>query len=155
LRYDWSGQNLISKTAITVSFDQDAKKLTGVWSEKEGDSIAFNAIIKQKVIEFKNSNIDRIEHFSKNNPKKYAFREAKLQVIENQEDVYIVGNLQLYDLTERENEKPMYLILKRQVTENSTDPTQAIVSKMVVYPNPVTSESFKLSFFIIMIFSRL
>ena len=146
LRYDWSGQNVISKTPITVSFDQDENKLTGFWSEKEGDSITFNAIIKQKMIDFKNSNIDRIEHFSKNSPKKYEFREAKLQVVENQADVYIVGNLQLYDLTERENEKPMYLILKRQVQETITDPTQAIVSKMVVYPNPVTVDSFKLSF---------
>lgn len=146
LRYDWSGQNVISKTIITVSFDQDNKKLTGIWSEKEGDSIAFNATIKQKMIDFEKSKIERIEHFSKNNPKKYEFREAKLQVIENQEDVYIVGNLQLYDIREHENEKPMYIILKRQAEETIIDPTQAIVSKMVVYPNPVTADSFKLSF---------
>lgn len=146
LRYDWSGQNVISKTPITVSFEQEDKKLNGIWSEKEGDSIAFNATIKQYMIDFKNSKIDRIEHFHKNSPKEYDFREAKLQVVENQEEVYIVGNLQLYDIKEHENEKPMYLILKRQAEETIIDPTPAIVSKMLVYPNPVTADSFKLSF---------
>lgn len=146
LRYDWSGQNLISKTPITVSLDQENQNLKGIWSEKEGDSIAFDATIKQKMIVFKNNKIDRIEHFSRNSPKQYAFRYAKLQVIENQEEVYIVGNLQLYDTKEDENEKPMYLILKRQRGEIISDTKQALVSKMVVYPNPVKEDNFKLSF---------
>ena len=68
-----------------------------------------------------------------------------MQVVENQEDTYIVGNLQLYNIKQRENEKPMYLILERP-QERVFDPTQALVTKMVIYPNPVTANSFKLSF---------
>ena len=145
LRYDWSGQNLISQTPINVSLDQKKKNISGIWTEKEGDSIAFTAVIEDKMIVFENSRIDRIEHFSKDNPRQYVFRDAKLQVIENGEEVYIVGNLQLYDINEHENEKPMYLILKRH-TDDSISATAGIVSKMVVYPNPVTNNSFKLSF---------
>jgi hypothetical protein len=52
----------------------------------------------------------------------------------------------LYDTKEEENEKPMYLILKRHIEESIINTTQAIVSKMVVYPNPIPSNSFKLSF---------
>lgn len=146
LRYDWSGQNVISETPITVNIDQEEVNLTGIWAEKDGDSIAFTAELKEKMIAFKKSKIDRIEHFYKNSPKQYAFRNAKLQVIETTEDVYIAGNLQLYDTKEAENEKPMYLILKRHLEETSIDTTQAIVTKMVVYPNPIPSNIFKLSF---------
>ena len=39
----------------------------------------------------------------------------------------------------------MYLILQSP-QEVAIDPTQAIVSKLVVFPNPVTNNSFKLSF---------
>ena len=146
LRYDWSGQNVISQTPITLNLDQEDVNLTGIWAEKDGDSIAFTAELKEKMIAFKNSKIDRVEHFYKDSPKQYAFRNAKLQVIETTEDVYIVGNLQLYDTKEEENEKPMYLILKRHIEESIINPTQAIVSKMVVFPNPIPSNSFKLSF---------
>jgi uncharacterized protein len=146
LRYDWSGQNLISQTPISVHLNQEDVNLTGIWAEKEGDSIAFTAELKEKMIGFKKSKIDRVEHFFKDRPKQYAFKNAKLQVIETTEDVYIVGNLQLYDTTEEENEKPMYLILKRQLAETISDSTPAIVSKMLVYPNPIPSRSFELSF---------
>ncbi|TDD98571.1 T9SS type A sorting domain-containing protein [Flavobacterium cellulosilyticum] len=70
--------------------------------------------------------------------------------MEYQDDVYIVGNLQLYNIKQHENEKPMYIILERKISPEETgEPeltTQAIVSQLVVYPNPVTSTSFKLSF---------
>ena len=78
-------------------------------SKQQGDSIPFNAVIKEKSIAFTDSKIERLEHFSHNQLKKYAFREAKLQVIENEDDIYIVFNLQLYDLKEHVLEKPMYL----------------------------------------------
>jgi uncharacterized protein len=146
LRYDWSGQNVISQNPISVHLDQEDVNLTGIWAEKDGDSIAFTAELKEKHIAFKKSKIDRVEHFHKNSPRVYTFKNAKLQVIETTEDIYIVGNLQLYDTKEEENEKPMYLILKRHLEETSIDSTQAIVSKMVVYPNPIPSNNFKLSF---------
>ncbi len=146
LRYDWSGQNLISQTPINVYLDQEEKNISGIWAEKEGDSIAFTAAIKEKMIVFSNSKIERIEHFFKDKPKEFVFKNAKLQVIANQDDLYLVGNLQLFDTHEKELEKPMYLILKRELPETVVDASTAIVSKMEVFPNPVTSNSFKLSF---------
>jgi hypothetical protein len=146
LRYDWSGQNVLTNTAIEVKIDQEGKNLTGIWVEQEGDSIGFKAAIEEKAIVFEDSKIDRLNHYDTPVLKSYKFKNAKLQIIENLDDTYIIGNLQLYNIKQHENEKPMYLILKRQAEETSIDPTQAIVSKMVVYPNPVTTESFKLSF---------
>jgi len=95
---------------------------------------------------FKDTNIDRVDsNYGAPALSSYRFKNAKLQVVENQGDVYIVGNLQLYNIKERENEKPMYLILQSPQVQ-TIDPTQALVSKLVVYPNPIPADHFKLSF---------
>ena len=150
MRYDWSGQNIISKTPIKITLDQEGKALAGIWAEQEGDSIHFKATLEEKRIVFEDSKIDRLNRYVEPVLKTYKFKQAKLQVLEYQDEVYIVGNLQLYDLKQHENEKPMYLILERKINpEENGEPelaTQAIVSQLVVYPNPVTSTSFKLSF---------
>ncbi|MBP6411574.1 MAG: SEL1-like repeat protein [Pseudarcicella sp.] len=146
LRYDWSGQNVLSNTAIQVTIDQKSKDLTGIWIEHEGDSIAFKATIEDKEIAFQDTKIDRFNHYDIPALESYQFKNAKLQIIENHDDIYLVGNLQLFNTKYQENEKPMYIILKRKADKTSTDTTHAIVSKVVIYPNPVASESFKLSF---------
>ena len=145
LRYDWSGQNILTDTPIEVSIQQEGKVLTGIWLEKQGDSIAFQASIEEKNIVFKDTKIDRLNRSLTPEINSFRFKNAKLQIVDTGEEVYLVGNLQLYNIKQRENEKPMYLILERP-QERVYDPNQAIVSKMVVYPNPVTSNSFKLSF---------
>ena len=94
---------------------------------------------------FKDTKIDRIDsNYGAPALSPYSFKNAKLQVVENQGDVYIVGNLQLYNIKERENEKPMYIILQSP-QEVAIDPSAAIVSQLVVYPNPVPADNFKLS----------
>jgi TPR repeat protein len=150
MRYDWSGQNIISKTPIKITLDQEGKALEGIWVEHEGDSIHFKALLEEKRIVFEDSKIDRLNRYLEPVLQTYKFKEAKLQVLENQDDVYIVGNLQLYNIKQHENEKPMYLILERKLnTEEDQEPELAlhtVVSQLVVYPNPVTSSSFQLSF---------
>jgi uncharacterized protein len=139
-------QNVITTTPIEVHFDQNGKALTGIWKEQAGDSIAFTATVNEKNIVFANSSIERVEHFSHNQLKKYSFKEAQLQLVENQDDLYIVGNLQLYDIKESEPEKPMYLILTRKNDHLLPEDAQHIVSQLLVYPNPVTTGQFNLYF---------
>jgi TPR repeat protein len=150
MRYDWSGQNILSKTPIRVTLNQQGKNLNGIWVEQAGDSVGFKAAIEEKSIKFADSKIDRVNHYVNPSMDTYQFNQAQLQIIENQGDLYIAGNLQLYNIEQREKEKPMYIILQRKAT--STEVTaavpaeEAVVSHMVVYPNPITAESFKLSF---------
>ncbi|WP_238929432.1 hypothetical protein, partial [Flavobacterium pokkalii] len=56
-----------------------------------------------------------------------------------------MGNLQLYNIKEREDEKPMYLILQSP-QEHPQEAGEILVSKLMVYPNPMPTNSFKLSF---------
>ena len=127
-----------------VSFDQNGQELTGIWLEQQGDTINFKATINDKAIQFKNTQIDRVID-RKTSLESFRFKNAKLQVVENQGQTYIVGNLQLYNIKERENEKPMYLILQSP-QEQTQQTAEILVSKLVVYPNPIPANSFKLSF---------
>jgi uncharacterized protein len=116
MRYDWSGQNLLTETPIEVTLDQDGTAVTGNWTEEEGDHVTFNAILENKSIVFNNSKIDRLNRYIEPQLVTFKFSKAKLQILENEENVYIVGNLQLYNLKQHENEKPMFLILERKAT---------------------------------------
>ncbi len=142
-RYDFSGQNILSKTPLQIDLKHDGKKLTGEWKETDGDTVAFTAQIQDDAIVFQNSKIDRTEHFYKGSLNTYEFKDAKLQLLQTDESLFIVGNLQLYNIKERENEKPMYLILEKKQVRTSG--TQEIISSVSIYPNPVLSD-FNLSF---------
>lgn len=143
LRYDFSGQNIISKTPLQIDLSQDGKKLTGEWKETDGDTVSFNAEIQEDAIVFKDSKIDRTEHFYKGSLNRYEFKDAKLQLLQADESLFMVGNLQLYNIKERENEKPMYLILEKK--HDKTSDAQNIISSVIIYPNPVVND-FNLSF---------
>lgn len=118
LRYDWSGQNIISKTPLQIDFTQEGTQLVGVWKEEAGDTVAFNAQIQENAILFQDSKIDRTEHFYKDTVATYQFKEAKLQLLQTDESLFIIGNLNLYNIKERENERPMYLILDKKQEKN-------------------------------------
>ncbi|NJM79076.1 MAG: sel1 repeat family protein [Flavobacterium sp.] len=119
MRYDWSGQNILNTTQIKVIFKQNGNDITGVWVEKEGDSIVFNATKEEKAIVFNDSRLDRINRYTALELTTFKFNKAKLQIIENQGDIFIVGNIQFYNLKQHEKEKPMYLILENEANQNS------------------------------------
>lgn len=143
VRYDWSGQNNISSTPLEIELNQDGKELTGKWKETNGDTTPFTAQIEENGIIFKNSNIDRTEHFYKGSLNTYEFREAQLQLLQTDESLFLIGNLQLFNIKERENEKPMYLILEKKQVKTTEVPE--IISSVVIHPNPVVND-FNLSF---------
>ncbi len=143
LRYDWSGQNIISKTPLQIDLTQEGKLITGVWNEQAGDSVSFNAQIQENAIVFQDSKIDRTEHFYKDTVAAYQFKEARLQLLQTDESLFMVGNLNLYNIKERENERPMYLILEKK--QEKTNSANEMFSSVVIYPNPVVSD-FNLSF---------
>lgn len=145
LRYDWSGQNIISKTPLQIDLQQDGKQLAGVWKETAGDTAVFTAKIQDDAILFYDSKIERTEHFYKGRLNSYEFKEAKLQLLQTEESLFLLGNLQLYNIKERENEKPMYLILEKKQAQATVTQASEMLSKVVVYPNPFSS-SFDLSF---------
>lgn len=143
LRYDFSGQNLISKTPLAIELQQDGTALTGEWQETAGDTAQFTAQMQDNAILFQDSKIDRTEHFYKGRLNRYEFRTAQLQLLESPESLFLVGNLQLYNIQQREPEKPIYLILEKKQTPATA--VAEVISSVVIHPNPVVS-NFNLSF---------
>jgi hypothetical protein len=105
--------------------------------------VTFNVQIQDDAIVFHNSTIDRTEHFYKGSLNSYAFKDAKLQLLQSEESLFLVGNLRLYNIKEREDEKPMYLILEKKQVQTSVIPE--VISSVVIHPNPVETD-FNLSF---------
>lgn len=143
MRYDWSGQNTISRTPLEVDLSQDGVQLTGLWKEIAGDTVPIAAQIQENAIVFQDSKIDRTEHFYRDTINSYAFKEAKLQLVQTDESLYIVGNLALYNIKEREYERPMYLILDKK--QEKPNQRKELFSSVVIYPNPVVT-TFNISF---------
>lgn len=143
VRYDWSGQNIISSTPLAILLQQDGKQLIGEWKEEAGDTVSFTAQIQDDAIVFKDSKIDRTEHFYKGGLNTYEFKNAQLQLLKTEESQFLIGNIQLYNIKQRENEKPMYLILEKK--QDKAVKIQETISAVTIYPNPFTS-SFELRF---------
>lgn len=141
--YDWSGQNIISTSPLQIELKQDGKKLSGEWKETAGNTAVFTAQIQDDAIVFQDSKIDRLEHYNGIKPVTYEFSNAKLQLLQTEESLFLVGNLQLYNIKERENEKPMYLILEKKQAKTTEVPE--VISSVIIHPNPVVTD-FNLSF---------
>lgn len=145
LLYDWSGQNIISTTPLQIDLQQSGDQLSGEWKEEDSATSLFTAQIQENAIVFQDSKIKRAEHYQKDSQVHYEFKEARLQLLETPESLFLVGNIQLYNIKHRENEKPMYLILEKKQVENTFADASKIISKVMLYPNPFIS-SFELSF---------
>lgn len=63
--------------------------------------------------------------------------------MQTEESLFLIGNLQLYNIKEGENEKPMYLILEKKQAQTSEVPE--MISSVIIHPNPVVT-NFNLSF---------
>lgn len=111
--YDWSGQNIISKTSVVMNITSDGKNLGGECRLDDANNYQFNAEIQEGKIVFKETQIGVYDHYSKQKIKIFELEEAKLQQLEYNGSEYIVGNLELYATKELEKFKPIYLVLEK------------------------------------------
>lgn len=142
IRYDWSGQNIISSIPLEISLVQNGKKITGNLKEKAGQNVKIKAQLQDNKILFEDSKIELLEYYHKGAPTSYDIKEAQIQLIQADDVLFLAGNIQLYDTKRHENEKPMYLIMEKSGT---VDSTKESLSSILIYPNPVSSE-FNVSF---------
>lgn len=160
IRYDWSGQNVISKTKLTVKLDLNNDLLNGQWQEENGSSTQLQATLTDSALVFNSSAISRLDHYHATTPVELQFKDAKLQLVKVKDSVYLAGNLQLYAPKYREPEKPMYISLVRKESKSNPPKKAALnqqetlslnslkienLSEFLVYPNPFNN-SFTISF---------
>lgn len=145
--YDWSGQHIIAKDALTINLKAQADgSFTGTWTENNKTAVDLQGIVTDTEVLFENTPYSKIDHYSAKKPTEFLFKEARLQNIIYKDSSYLTGNIQLWSVRQNEPEKPMYISLVKN-NKNTVDTKTALASDdLVVYPNPfANSFSFNLS----------
>ena len=129
--YDWSGQNVLSETPITVNFLNPADSVECVWYIGN-DTVQTKAkLSKNGELEFGKEEVRRYDRYSSSYSAVYRFEKAEISYIDNS----LTGELRLYSIDEQEPEKPMYICLKK---DGASEEHGEDDNKIYSYPNPYT-----------------
>jgi len=125
IRYDWSGQHIISIFPLEVSFNSLGDKISGTW--KEGKDVTdINAVFTDSALLFSNTQYNKIDHYSEfKGGEVWKFNNAKFNLLQQPDSTFITGNIQLYSDSRKEPGKPLYIHLTRATTLSE----QALLSK--------------------------
>ncbi|NDW17973.1 T9SS C-terminal target domain-containing protein [Dysgonomonas sp. 216] len=147
IKYDWSGQKIIGQSSLKLSLENNGNKITGIWVENDTLIAAIDATLSDTIMVFSNTGYSLNDHYYKNVANHLEFKDAKLQLVQIGDSIYMAGNIRLYSKTSMEPEKPMYVSLIKDMNElkNATDisiseglsTTDSF--NLIVYPNPVKS----------------
>lgn len=132
ITYDWSGKHIISEVPLKIVLSTHGNKFIGEWYEGEKESISITGELEGNKLIFGNKT-RRINSRYKNMAQSYILQEAEIQVIELENETSILGTIQMYSVSTKEKERPMYLC----VTKKEKKADDNIV---IAYPNPFTQE---------------
>lgn len=113
IKYDWSGQYVISKSTLKLTISRKDSLLTGVWLEDDSVKSELSAILLDSMVVFNNTEYSKQDHYNQKSFNNFQFRNASLQLVQLKDSMYMAGNIQLYSRTYGEPEKPMYIALSR------------------------------------------
>ncbi len=145
IKYDWSGQNAIGSSTLTLVVNYEAGKLTGQWIEADSITVPLQAVLTPRAMIFKNTQYTRTDHYSPVSGLVYQFTNAQLQWVSNGSNVYLCGNVQMHSPRRNEPQKPQYVALTRQAAGNGTGNITltnadgsdfSITNDLLAYPNP-------------------
>ena len=134
--YDWSGQYVLGEKPVVIHIGRTGKELSG-YIVLGADSIPFKADMNEdSSIKFKKSYVSLNERYTFNGKMKYKLDYANLDIWNNK----IYGSLQLYSLSQREPERPMYMELYRMGNENDSPEKNNINGRITITPNPFDNQ---------------
>jgi uncharacterized protein len=116
IRYDWSGTNIISVFPLEITFHTEGNKVTGKWSEGNGET-NISGILTDAALLFNNTEYKKKDHYSEfKGGETWQFNNAKFNLLQEPDSVFITGNLQLYSDVRREPGKPLFIHVTRATT---------------------------------------
>ena len=137
IRYDWSGDHVLSVSPLQVDFTNEGNQVNGLWVE-DGDSTHIQGIFTDSNLLFENTRYQKVDHYAQASGKKEfkQFLDARLNLLQQADSQYVTGNLQLYDLNRRVPARPVYIHLARAATRGQ--PVSDISNKLEISaaPNP-------------------
>jgi hypothetical protein len=132
IQYDWSGTHVVSSKRLQFSIEARNNELSGQWIEDTKDTVAIKAILSSDSVLFNNTQYHRKDHYSPDTAVLYNFGNARLNLVQTSDSVFLAGNLDMFSPERKEPSKPLFVALARKAS---------IVKKLEVkaYPNPFTS----------------
>ncbi len=140
IKYDYSGQHIVSagSLALILSYDAQSKTLTGEWNGGGSPPVAVNAVLRDSGIRFLNTSQLLTDRYLPGRQGTYTFKDARLQLNAKDDSVFLSGNVDVYSEQMQEPEKPITLVLVRVADKpvKAADVQEGIL--LSVYPNPFT-----------------
>lgn len=132
ITYDWSGKYIVSEVPLKLAISSQGRQFTGEWHEGEKESISIAGEIRGNKLIFTDQT-KRINGRYKNMAQSFILQEADIQVVEVENEISILGTIQMYSESTKEKERPMYL----SITKKNKKTDKSIIT---AYPNPFTQE---------------
>lgn len=151
IKYDWSGQHVISSSALSLNLSYTDNKIIGTWVQSDSITVPIEVILTPSSLIFVDTKYSRTDYYSPKKPIQYKFESASLQWVRKGETMYLEGNVQMFSTQRNEPEKPLFISLSRRIesrgisktgnillTKKDGNPLQ-IQNDLSVYPNPFTN----------------
>ena len=150
LKYDFSGQHILKINKLDVHLKYDNNLVKGEWIEDDTLSIPVKATATPRALMFEDMYYERNDRNKKHVSKSYGFDNAQLSLIQENNQIYLAGDLKLSEIFTREKKEtanPFYVVLMRTNTSpakgNGTLISQnndaLLNNKLNVFPNPFTN----------------
>jgi len=148
VKYDWSGRYIISRSPLQLEMHRNgSESITGKWVENsENISTDINARLTDSALVFDNTAFSRKDHYSAGKEMLWEFKNATMQVVNNGDSIYLVGNLQLYSPERKEPGKPFYVQLVKAATIKAISMPMAHATILQTWPNPFTGNTLNIAF---------
>jgi uncharacterized protein len=118
IRYDFSGKNILSVFPLEVNFKIEGNNVTGTWKEEE-KTTNVTATYSERGLSFLNTEYNKIDHYSEfKGGEVWQFNNAKFNLLQQTDNTYITGNIQLYSNLRKEPGRPLYIHLSRATTND-------------------------------------
>lgn len=149
LKYDWSKSIILSAVPLTINLKIVEDRISGTWLEEGMETpLPIKGTIIDEDVYFYDMTYKRPDYFHQQNNLFYEFKRGNLEIIEERDETFLTGNIDLYVPALREPQKPSsFILVNRKTTKDIVESTK-LLDEFKAFPNPFDERievSFKLN----------
>ena len=138
VQYDWSGTHIVTTKKLQLNLTAKNRNVSGEWIEEKTDTAKVKATIESDSLLFEGTKYARKDHYSLSTAIPYNFENAKLNLVQQGDSVFLAGNVEMFSSVRGEPSKPIFVALSRAGLK-TLDSIAFSQLRLTAYPNPFTS----------------
>ncbi|MCL2417236.1 MAG: T9SS type A sorting domain-containing protein [Bacteroidales bacterium] len=147
ITYDWSGRYPLKESFLDVTFQQNGSNVLVRWLQEGATEVVATATLTDYGLIFNEGAYYKYDHFRRQRARRWNFVKATLSQINQEEAMFLHGNLHLHTPETGKPGRPMSFVLQSKQPQNhfaerlilDTEPKPVLSTDLVlVYPNPFT-----------------